>query len=80
MDGSNKVSKSEMETAFRKIGIDCDTKAIDAIFRITDSDLDGTISCKELETLYHEVIRDSAIDEIEFKPELDWKYKFVLMI
>ena len=62
MDGSNKISKSEMETAFRKIGIDFDTKAIDAIFRISDSDLDGYITCKELEKMYLDIFKDSAID------------------
>ena len=46
MDGSNQISKTEMETAFRKIGIVHDSKAIDAIFRICDSDLDGYITSK----------------------------------
>lgn len=47
-DGSNCISKSEMETAFRQIGIDCDSKTIDAIFRISDADNDGSIKCTEL--------------------------------
>ena len=46
MDGSNQISKAEMQTAFNKIGISHDSKAVDAIFRITDSDLDGYITCK----------------------------------
>ena len=41
MNGSNQVSKSEMQTALRKIGIDCDQKAVDAIFRMSDTDMDG---------------------------------------
>lgn len=80
MDGSNKISKTEMETALRKIGIDFDSKAIDSIFRSCDSDLDGYITSMELEALYSDMVRDSAIDEIEFQTELDWKYKFVLKV
>lgn len=80
MDGSNQISKSEMETAFRKIGIVHDSKAIDAIFRIADTDLDGTITSKELENLYMDMVKDAQIDEIEFKPELDWKHKFILKV
>ena len=53
-----------METAFRKIGIVHDSKAIDAIFRITDTDLDGYITSKELENLYMEMVKDAQIDEI----------------
>lgn len=44
-DGSGTISKSEMETAFRKIGIECDSKTVDAIFRIADSDMNGNINC-----------------------------------
>lgn len=32
-----------METAFRQIGIDCDSKTVDAIFRIADGNNDGSI-------------------------------------
>ncbi len=45
MDGSNSVSKSEMETAFRKIGIDISITTIDYIFKLCDDDQNGTISC-----------------------------------
>lgn len=47
MDGSNSVSKSEMETAFRKIGIDISMNTIDYIFKVCDEDQNGTISCSE---------------------------------
>lgn len=47
MDGSNSVSKSEMETAFRKIGIDISITTIDYIFKLCDDDQNGTISCNE---------------------------------
>jgi len=45
MDGSNEVSKTEMETAFRKIGIDITMNTIDYIFKMCDDDMSGTISC-----------------------------------
>jgi hypothetical protein len=34
-----------METAFRKIGIDITMNTIDYIFKLTDTDMSGTISC-----------------------------------
>ena len=43
MDGSNSVSKSEMETAFRKIGIDISMHTIDYIFKMCDDDQSGKI-------------------------------------
>jgi Ca2+-binding EF-hand superfamily protein len=52
MDGSNSISKTEMETAFKKIGIRCDPYTIDAIFKISDGDFDGKINYTELEKLY----------------------------
>jgi Ca2+-binding EF-hand superfamily protein len=45
MDGSNQVSKTEMESAFRKIGIDISTSTIDYIFKLCDDDMNGTINC-----------------------------------
>ena len=45
-DGSNQVSKTEMETAFRTIGIDTSSSTIDYIFKITDRDTSGSISCQ----------------------------------
>ena len=27
-----------------------------------------------------DMVRDATIDEIQFKPELDWKYKFILKV
>ena len=69
-----------MLTAFKQIGIDIDTKTIDAIFRITDTSMDGLLSCSELESLYYDVVRETEIDELQFKPELDWKYKFMLKL
>ena len=48
MDGSNSITKSEMQTAFKKIGIDCDSHTVDAIFKISDGDLDGKITCTEM--------------------------------
>ena len=47
MDGSNSVSKPEMETAFRKIGIDISTSTVDYIFKVCDDDQNGTITCSE---------------------------------
>ena len=47
MDGSNEVSKVEMDTAFRKIGIDISMNTIEYIFKICDDDGTGTISCIE---------------------------------
>lgn len=46
-----------MLTAFKQISIDCDSKTVDAIFRLTDSSMDGTISCSELEQLYFDVVK-----------------------
>ena len=45
MDGSNSVSKSEFESAMRKIGIECNSETVDYIFRMGDGDMDGMISC-----------------------------------
>lgn len=45
MDGSNEVSKTEMESAFRKIGIETSASTIDYIFKMCDTDLSGSISC-----------------------------------
>lgn len=53
-----------MLTAFKQIGIDIDIKTIDAIFKITDSGMDGTISCPELEQLYYDIVRETEIDEL----------------
>lgn len=44
-DGSNEVSKPEMESAFRKLGIDISASTIDYIFKLCDDDMSGTISC-----------------------------------
>ncbi len=44
-DGSNEISKSEMEKAFRELGIDYDSRTIDAIFRAIDTDNSKTITC-----------------------------------
>ena len=52
-----------METAFRQIGIECDSKTVDTIFRITDGDMNGKIACKELQQLYTEVVRETEIDD-----------------
>ena len=62
VDGSNEITKSEMETAFRKLGIDCDSFTIDAIFRMSDGDLDGRISCTEMEKLFEDIVRETAVD------------------
>ena len=79
MDGSNSVSKSEMETAFRKIGIDISMNTIDYIYKVCDDDQNGMISCSEFEKLFEDIIRESAIEEKEvFSTELDWKHAFVL--
>ena len=67
MDGSNSITKSEMETAFRKIGIECDSHTVDAIFRMSDGDLDGRITCTEMEKLFEDIVRESAIEESEMK-------------
>ena len=53
-----------MLTAFKQIGIDIDNKTIDAIFRITDTSMDGLLSCSELESLYYDVVRETEIDEL----------------
>ena len=34
-----------MQTAFKQIGIECDSKTIDAIYRYADTDMNGAISC-----------------------------------
>ena len=57
MNGSNKISKNEMETAFRKIGIECDSQTVEGIFRICDQNMDGEISCSELESLYQDIVK-----------------------
>lgn len=62
MDGSNSVSKSEMATAFGKIGIDITMSTIDYIFKLCDDDQNGTISCNEFEKLFEDIIRESAIE------------------
>ena len=78
-DGSNEVSKTEMETAFRKIGIDVTASTVDYIFKICDNDMNGTINCNQFEKLFEDIIRDSAIQEKEvFGNEMDWKFLFVL--
>jgi hypothetical protein len=79
MDGSNEVSKTEMDSAFRKIGIDITPSTIDWIFKMCDDDNSGTISCTEFQKLFDDLIRESAIEEKEmFSAELDWKLAFVL--
>ena len=79
MDGSNEVSKTEMETAFRKIGIDCSAATIDYIFKMCDTDMSGTISSNEFQKLFEDIIRESAIEEKEmFSNEIDWKLAFIL--
>jgi Ca2+-binding EF-hand superfamily protein len=62
-DGSNSVSKSEMETAFRNIGIDISMTTVDYIFKVCDDDQNGTINCSEFEKLFEDIIRESAIEE-----------------
>lgn len=57
MDGSNAISKPEMETAFKKIGIDITMQTIDYIFKICDDDQNGTINCSEFQKLFDDIIR-----------------------
>ena len=79
MDGSNEISKTEMETAFRKIGIDISSQTVDFIFKMCDDDMSGSISCAEFQKLFDNIIRESVIEEKEvFAPEIDWKLMFVL--
>lgn len=59
MDGSNTVTQSEMETAFRKIGIECDARTIESVFKICDKNMDGSITSSELEDLYHDIIKET---------------------
>ncbi len=61
-DGSNSISKSEMETTFRTIGIDISMNTIDYIFKICDDDQNGSINCNEFEKLFEDIIRESAIE------------------
>lgn len=61
MDGSNQISKSEMESALRKIGIEVSMSTIDYMFKVCDHDMSGTISCNEFEKLFEDIIRESAI-------------------
>ena len=79
MDGSNEISKTEMESAFRKIGIDISAQTVDFIFKMCDDDMSGSISCAEFQKLFDSIIRESAIEDKEvFSPEIDWKLLFVL--
>lgn len=79
MDGSNEVSKVEMDTAFRKIGIDISMNTIEYIFKICDDDGTGTISCIEFQKLFDDIIRESAIEQKEMVGnEMDWKLLFVI--
>lgn len=79
MDGSNEVSKTEMENAFRRIGIDVTPSALDYIFKMCDTNNSGTISSGEFQKLFEDIIRESAIEEKElFGTELDWKLGFIL--
>ena len=63
MDGSNEVSKNEMESAFRKLGIDISAQTVDFIFKMCDNDNNGTISCGEFQSLFENIIRESAVEE-----------------
>lgn len=45
-DGSGYITKSELESAFHQIGIECDSKTIDSIFRLTDFDMDNKLQCR----------------------------------
>lgn len=62
MDGSNEVSKTEMNNAFRKIGIDITPSTLDYIFKACDTDDNGTISSNEFQKLFDDIIRESAIE------------------
>lgn len=62
-DGSNEVSKPEMESAFRKLGIDISASTIDYIFKLCDDDMGGTISCGQFQKLFDNIIRESIIEE-----------------
>jgi Ca2+-binding EF-hand superfamily protein len=78
-DGSNEVSKAELESTFRKLGIDITTQTADYIFKMCDDDMSGSISCAEFEKLFDNIIRESIIEDKEIFPaELDWKLEFVL--
>jgi len=65
VDGSNEVTKPEMESAFRKLGIDISASTIDYIFKLCDDDMSGSISCGEFQKLFDSLIRESIIEEKE---------------
>ncbi len=44
-DGSNEVSKTEMQSAFRNIGIDVSANTIEYIFKMCNQTKNGTIGC-----------------------------------
>ena len=79
MDGSNEITKTEMEGAFRKLGIDISSHTVDFIFQNCDRDNSGSISSGEFQQLFDSIIRESMIEEKEvFPSEIDWKLLFVL--
>ena len=42
--------------------------------------MDNKLQCRQLEQLYNDIVRQTEIDEYELKPELDWKYEFILRL
>lgn len=51
-DGSNSVSKGEMESALVRMGIPITSDTVDYIFRMCDNDMDNKISYGEFEKVF----------------------------
>lgn len=61
-DGSNTISKGEMESAFLKIGIPITADTVEYIFRLCDGDMDNTITYAEFERIFATIVGKSEAE------------------